>query len=172
MEDCGSWFSISGNRCQRVRGSMEIIGWLSVTDYCILQMFIGSLMQGTSFVIQESDAEACWGFRHCPVQKSQIAASVLKNMYINVNDLVEVRIVKTKKGIYLPITATTLSRLNLGGTHSNKPICQMPWVRARNFQKGSRGNLGELEVAQVFFQIGAMNWMQTTENGKIYIVDF
>ena len=50
--------------------------------------------------------------------------------------------------------------------------CQMPWVRARNFQKGSRGNLGELEVAQVFFQIGAMNWMQTTENCKIYIVDF
>ena len=109
-------------------------------------MFIGSLMQGTSFVIQESDAEACWGFRHCPVQKPQIAASVLKNMYINVNDLVEVRIVKTKKGIYLPITATTLSRLNLGGTHSNKPICQMPWVRARNFRKGSRGNPRDVEV--------------------------
>ena len=33
--------------------------------------------------------------------------------------------------------------------------CQMPWVRARNFQKGSRGNLGELEVAQVYGAIGA-----------------
>jgi hypothetical protein len=31
----------------------------------------------------------------------------------------------------------------------------MPWVRARNFQKGSRGNLGELEVAQVYGAIGA-----------------
>ena len=33
---------------------------------------------------------------------------------------------------------------------------QMPWVTARNFQKGSRGNLGELEVAQVCCPIGAI----------------
>ena len=32
------------------------------------------------------------------------------------------------------------------------PNCQMPWVRARKFKKGSRGNLGEIEVAQYMVQ--------------------
>jgi len=42
----------------------------------------------------------------------------------------------------------------------------MPWVRARKLQKGSRGNLREIEVAQVYGAIGAAevaeNQMKTT----------
>ena len=40
----------------------------------------------------------------------------------------------------------------------------MPWVRGRNFQKGSRGNLGEVEVAPYVLQYGGNMTVKIHEN--------
>ena len=48
----------------------------------------------------------------------------------------------------------------------------MPWVRGRNFQKGSRGNLGEVEVAPYVLQYGGNMTVKIHENQPLLCVDF
>ena len=51
-----------------------------------------------------------------------------------------------------------------GRENKKDGCCQMPWVRGRNFQKGSRGNLGEVEVAPYVLQYGGNMTVKIHEN--------